>query len=188
VFRPFLALPLALLVPLAAAAPAASGAFGSVEEFARAFGLKQGGWHTSLKIEAVAVEILPGADPAVAAEIKARSEAQVGSVKEIDECLGPPSETSLGLPGIPVEAECSFSRLEAGDGRWAIDATCPERERHGSARIVAQGTYSPGRVTGRHAADLSASGVIVHAKLETLSRFTGECLPPLVAPSRPEAD
>jgi hypothetical protein len=181
--RPLFAL---LLLPLAAGA--AAGSFGSLEEFARATGMKQGGWHTRLKIESANVEVLPGADPAKAAEIKARTESQVGRVNEVDECFDPASAASPVLPGFVIESQCSFSRLEAGDGRWAMDATCPNPERRGTAKIVAQGTYSPETVTGRHEVHLSASGVIVHAKIETVSRFTGECRPPAVAQPGPGAD
>lgn len=182
--RPLFAL---LLLPLAAGAVAAAP-FASLEEFARATGMKQGGWRTSMKFESANVEVLPGADPATVAEIKARTRSQVGQVNEVDECFDPASEASPVLPGFVIEPQCSFRRLEAGGGRWAMDATCPNPERRGTATIVAQGAYSPESVTGRHEVHLAASGVIVHAKIETASRFAGECRRPPVEQPEHDAD
>jgi hypothetical protein len=161
-----------------------------VEKFAGAIGLKQGGWRTSLKLLAAEVEALPGADPALVARTKARIAQRLGTVDEIDECSGHDSLASLRLPGILVEPGCSVSRMEAGDGRWAIAAACPAAGERGPGGVVAQGTYSPGTVTGRHDADLSHKGVIVHAKVETVSRFVGECRPPppVATPTAPEPE
>ncbi|MET1112590.1 MAG: DUF3617 family protein [Allosphingosinicella sp.] len=172
--RPALALLLALLVPLAAAA--APGPFKSVEAFARAIGLKEGGWHTSIRLTALDVEAPPAADPAVAAALKAQLEARAAADKGMDECTGAASGVAR-LPGILLEKDCTFSRLEGSDGRWALASTCKVGQGLIS-NFVAQGAYSSRRVTGRHEVDLMFNGAAVHMKIETQSRFVGECRPP----------
>ena len=82
--RPALALPLALLLPLAAAA-AAPRPFESVREFARAIGMKPGGWRTSFKVTSIEVEAPAGMDPAAIAAFKAEMPFRVGTVEERDE-------------------------------------------------------------------------------------------------------
>lgn len=172
--RPALALSLALLVPLAAAA--APRPFASIEEFARAIGLKKGGWHTSVKLTALDVQASPGIDPAVAAGLKAQIESRADADPGMDECTGVASR-AVTLPGILLEKDCSFSRIEGGEGRWALSSTCKVGQ--GSiSNFVSQGTYSAKAVTGLHEMDISLDGVVVHMKAESVSRFVGECRPP----------
>jgi len=172
--RPSLALSLALLVPLAAAA--APRPFGSIEEFARAVGLRKGGWDTSIELTALDVQALPGADPAAAAGLKAQIESRARAGKMMHECTGAASGR-VKLPGILLENDCTFSRLEGGKGRWALASTC-KAGRDSIFNFVAQGTYSARTVTGRHEIDLSMNGAVVHMKAQTVSRFVGKCVPP----------
>lgn len=170
-----LAIPLALLVPLAAAA--APRPFASVEEFARAIGMKPGGWYTSVKVVSIEVDLPPGTDPGLLDKVKDAMPLKVGSVHEQHECVGPASQ-GLSLPGILLSKECSFSRMESGDGRWAINSNCP-MPNGGSAVTSARGTYAPEMVTGGQDADFSLDGLVAHVKLESVSRFTGpRCRPP----------
>lgn len=171
--RPALALSLALLFPLAAAA--APRPFGSIEEFARAVGLKKGGWHTSIKLTALDVKAPPGVDPAVAAGLQAQIESRAEADRGMDECTGDASK-AMTLPGILLEKDCSFSRIEGGNGRWALSSTCKVGQGSTSSTI-AQGTYSAKTATGRHEVDLSFNGAMVHMRVETVSRFVGECRP-----------
>ena len=101
------ALPLAFLVPLAAAA-AAPRTFASLDEFARAIGMKPGGWHTSLKVTATEFDLPPGTDPAIAAALKASLTSTIGTVQERDECVGMTPEGPK-VPGFPPDGGCSFS-------------------------------------------------------------------------------
>jgi hypothetical protein len=165
---------LALLVPLAAAA--APRPFGSIEEFARAIGLKKGGWHTDIKLTALDIEAPPGIDPAVTAGLKSQIESRAATRDGMDECTSDRS-SAVTLPGILLEKGCAFSRIEGGKGRWALSSTCAVGQ-GSTSRFVAQGTYSAKRVTGRHDMDLTINGVVVHMKVATVSRFTGECRPP----------
>jgi hypothetical protein len=172
--RPALALFLALLVPLAAAA--APRPFGSIEEFAHAIGLKKGGWHTSVKLTGLDLQTPPGIDPAIAAGLKAQIESRAATDDGMDECTSVASN-AVTLPGILLEKDCSFSRIEGGNGRWALSSTCKVGQ--GSlSNFVAEGTYSAKTVTGRHEVGLSINGVVVHMKVATVSRFIGECRPP----------
>ena len=169
--RPALLLPLALLVPFTAAA-APLRPFGSIDEFARTLGLKKGGWRTTVKVVAVDVQPSPGMDPAMVAEIKAGIAKAGGD--EYD-CVGEPAAAVI-LPSILPDDECSFSRIEGGDGRWAMSSTCKGGPGDASV-IVGEGSYSAGRTTGRHSFDLATGGVKVHIVAETVSRFGGECRP-----------
>lgn len=175
--RPALMLSLALLVPLAAAA-AAPRPFTSIEEFARAIGMKPGGWHTSFKVTSVEVDLPPGTDPALLEPVKAAMPLKAGSVQEQHECAGPIGQ-SPSLPGILISKECSFSRMESGDGRWAITSTCPNMPGGGTASASARGTYAPELVTGVQELELSLGGLVVHVKGDIVSRYTGsQCRPP----------
>ena len=172
-----LALSLVLLAPLAAAA--APGQFGSIAELAGALGLKKGGWHTDIKITALAVRTPPGTDPAVAAGLKALLESKAATGDGIDECTDPASKT-VPLPGMLLEDDCAFSRIEGGAGRWALSATC--KLGPGAVSTTAgEGSYSTDAVTGRHAVEMSIDGTVVQMKVDTASRFTGKCS----APSHP---
>ncbi|MEA3064429.1 MAG: hypothetical protein QOJ27_868 [Sphingomonadales bacterium] len=94
----------------------------------------------------------------------------------MDECTSVPS-SAVTLPGILLEKDCSFSRIEGGKGRWALSSTCKVGQGSISS-YVAQGAYSAKTVSGRHEVDLSINGVLVHMKIATVSRFMGECRPP----------
>lgn len=168
----------ALVVLLAgAAAGAAVRILGSVEEFAEAVGMKPGGWQVTMKPVAARIEATPGADPANVAALKAEIEPQIGTVEVVDECMSPASAGSVRLPGILVERGCSYSRLEAGGGRWAMAATCPAPGKDGTVTLAGEGTYSSGLVTGRHEARIPIRGLVAHVTAETVSRFVGECSP-----------
>ena len=188
--RPALILSLALLVPLAAAAAAAPRPFASIEEFARAVGMKPGGWHTQVKVTAIEVELPPGVDPSAMEAVKAAMTLKVGSVQEQHECAGPTPQ-GPSLPGILLSRDCSFSGMEAGDGHWAIKSSC-NMGQGGTAATVARGTYAPERVTGMQEADFALDGLVVHVKGESVSRFTGHCRPPpppvIVDVKKPEGD
>lgn len=169
--RPALALPLALLVPLAAAA-APLRPFDSIEEFARSLGLKKGGWQTSIKVVAVDIQPPPGMEPARVAELKAGIAKTGGDEYE---CVGEPP-TAVILPGILLADECSVSPIEGGNGRWSLSSTC----KGGPGApfvIVGEGSYSADRTTGRHSFDLATGGVKLHIVAETVSRFVGQCRP-----------
>lgn len=175
--RPTFALALAFLVPLAATAAAAPPTFASLEEFARAIGMKPGGWHLSLKVTATEVELPPGTDPAIAAGLKAALTSTVGSVQERDECAGMTPEGPK-MPGILIGGGCSFSRIEGGDGRWALESTCPQEGPEASATISAQGTYGAETVTASQDVAVAHNGVVVRVKSDIAGRYTGECRPP----------
>jgi hypothetical protein len=165
------AVALVLSIPVAAAA--APGALGSIEEFAGAVAMKRGGWHTTVRVTAADVGPSPTADPAKLATARARIQSQVGVVTERDECVGPASEGPR-LPGILIEPRCSFSRLQAADGRWTLDSSCRSLEGVEMGSLTSAGTYSPEKVTGRHEGVISHEGVVVHLEAETESRYIGE--------------
>ncbi|HYJ82042.1 MAG TPA: DUF3617 family protein [Allosphingosinicella sp.] len=170
--RSALALALALLVPLAAAA--APRPFQSVDEFARAVGLKKGGWRTRVNLTSLDIRMPPGTDPEVAAKLKAEIAAEAAAGDEM-ECADS-SSGAVTMPGILLDSSCTFSRIEAGEGRWALSSTCKAGP-GGSSTIVGEGRYSTRRTTGRHQIDLSMAGVRLLMTAETLSRFVGECRP-----------
>ncbi|MEA3008953.1 MAG: hypothetical protein QOJ91_645 [Sphingomonadales bacterium] len=174
--RPALALALVLLAPLAVAA--APVTFHSMAELAGALGLKKGGWHTDVKVTALDIQTPPGTDPAVASDLRAQIEAKAVTGEGIDECTDPASSTVL-LPGMLLENDCAFSRIEGGEGRWALSTSC----RLGPGAVshsVGEGLYSAEAVTGRQAVELSLEGTVIRMKVETASRFIGECRAPPV--------
>lgn len=174
--RSILAHSLALAVPIAAAAAPSPKA--SVEEFARAIGMKAGGWHTTIKVTSLEVDLPPGTDPALLEPVKAAMPLKVGSVQEQHECVDPSAE-GPSLPGILLGRECSFSGMESGDGRWAITSTCPNMPGGGKASASARGTYAPDLVTGVQELELSLGGLVAHVKGDIVSRHTGgQCRPP----------
>ncbi|HET9639991.1 MAG TPA: DUF3617 family protein [Allosphingosinicella sp.] len=172
--RPAFALPLALLLPLAAAAPAAVGA--SLEDFSRAVGMKKGLWHTRVTVTAAEIRPSPTADPAHLAEVRAQIEAKIGVAEEKDECLPAASPGGPRLPGILLEPDCSYSRLRAAGGRWSLN--CAVATDDEMASMDSEGTYSRKAVTGRHEGDITRKGVVLHLKAETESRWVGKCNPP----------
>lgn len=174
--RPVLALWLAFFVPFVAAAAEAPRAFATVEEFARAIGMKPGGWHTKFTVTSIEVELPPGTDPALLEPVKAAMPLKVGSVQEQHECAGPAQGVSL--PGILLSRDCSFSRMESGDGRWAIRSTCP-MPGGGMASASAHGTHDPESVTGAQVLEVSLGGLVAHVKGDIVSHYTGpQCRPP----------
>ncbi|HYI40526.1 MAG TPA: DUF3617 family protein [Allosphingosinicella sp.] len=185
--RSALAFCVALLVPLAAGAAAGSGAFGSLDEFARAVGLKKGGWLTRLKVTATAIEASPEADPAELAAVRARIAKQSGTVEETAQCSDRAVVDTERLPGFLVERGCSYARLYAADGRWALSSSCSRNGNDGQANITSEGTYSRKAVTGRHEGEMSRKGIVIRFKAETESRFTGRCgsANPAVPPALP---
>jgi hypothetical protein len=175
--RPPLALALILLVPLAAAA--APRPFASLTELGRALGLKRGGWHTDVKVTALDIQAPPGTDPAMVSALRTQIESKAVTGEGIDECTGPASKT-VELPGMLLEDDCAFSRIEGGKGRWALSSSC-KLGPGVSSRSVGQGRYSAEAVTGRHSVEMSLEGTVVRMKVETSSRYIGECRAP-VAP------
>ena len=173
--RPALALPLALLLPIAAAA-AAPRPFESVREFARAIGMKPGGWRTSFTVTSIEVETPPGMDPAAIAAFKAEMPFKVGTVEERDECAAMAPE-GPSLPGILLDKDCAFTRMEAGDGRWAVSSNCRHRGHGGLGIVSGEGTYSRKLVTGRQEINHEVGEVVVRLKGGIQARFTGKCLP-----------
>jgi hypothetical protein len=169
--RPAFALSLVLLVPLAAAA--APPSFGSMAEFAGALGLKKGGWHTDVKVTALDIRTPPGADPAVASGLRAQIESKDAIGDGIDECTDPASRTVI-LPGMLLEDDCAFSRIEGGGGRWALSTSCKLGPGTVS-RSVGEGSYSAEAVTGHQSVELSLGSTVVRMKVETASHFIGEC-------------
>jgi len=174
--RSAFALGFALLLPLMAGAGAAAGpgAFDSLKAFARAVGMKKGGWQTRVKV--TSAEIKSASDPAHLAEVRAEIEKQVGQVEEKDECSGTSPEGNPRLPGIVLEPGCFFSRLKAADGRWAL--SCAFSRNGEAAAMDSEGTYSRKAVTGRHEGDITRKGVVIHVKAETESRYVGKCRSP----------
>lgn len=173
-FRPALALPLALLLPIAAAA--APRSFESVHEFARAIGMKSGGWRTSFKVTSIEVETPAAMDPAAIAAFKAEMPFRVGTVEERDECAAMTPE-GPSLPGILLDNGCVFTRMEAGDGRWAVASNCRHRGHGGLGIVAGEGTYSRKIVTGRQEINHEVGDVVVRLKGDILARFTGKCQP-----------
>lgn len=172
--RSALAFCVALLVPVTAGAAAGSGTFGSLDEFARAVGLKKGGWLTRLKATATAIESSPEADPAELAAVRDRIAKQSGTVEETAQCSDGAVVDTERLPGILLEPGCSYARLHAADGRWALSYSCSKAKDDGF-NITSQGTYSRKAVTGRHEGQMSRKGIVIRFKAETESRFTGQC-------------
>lgn len=168
-------IPLALLVPMIAVAEPGAGSFDSVETFARAVGMKAGRWQTRVKVTAAQIKPSPGADPAQIAEVRARIESQVGRTDVRDQCTGAIGADAARLPGILLEPKCSYSRLHASVGRWALSCTLSGREEAGN--LISEGTYSRKAVTGRHEGEITHEGVVVHLKAETESRYVGKCRP-----------
>jgi len=168
----------ALFLPLMAGAGAAAGAgtFESVEEFAQAIGMKKGGWQTRVKVIAAEIRPSPAADPAHVAEVRALTQSQVGVVQEKDECSGASPQGRPRLPGILLDPECSFNRLQAADGRWSL--SCAFSRNDEIATVESEGTYSRKKITGRHEGDIIQNGVVIHVKAETESRYVGKCRAP----------
>jgi hypothetical protein len=178
--RSVLALTLALIVPLTAGAGAASGpgTFDSLREFVGAIGMKKGAWRTRVKVIAAQIEPSPEADPAHLAEVRAHVERQVGVSEEKEECTAAAGTGIPRLPGIVLEpAGCSYSRLNAARGRWALTYGCAVPENGERATMQSEGTYSRKAVTGRHEGDINYRGVVVHLKAETRSRYVGKKCP-----------
>jgi hypothetical protein len=167
----------ALLVPLmaGAGAPAGPGTFNSAEEFARAVGMKKGLWHTRVRVTAAELKPSPMADPADLAAIRAQIEGKIDVVEVNEECLSTISEGGPRLPGILLEPKCSYSRLQAADGRWAL--SCATATEHEVGNMDSEGTYSRKAVTGKHEGDITRRGVVLHLKAETESRYVGKCRP-----------
>lgn len=182
--RPVLAAAIPVLLAVAGGAAAATAGYETIEAFARAIGMKPGGWHTSLKVTAVRVEPRPGGDPMAVAAVKARLEAAMMRGDEADDCVREPAVGKASLPGILLEKGCSFSRLEAAEGRWALTSQC-EVGKDAVVSTAAEGSYAPDRVTGRHVVDFSSADLFSHIELETVTRFTGECPAPLVIRTMP---
>lgn len=165
-----------LLASLAGTAAAAGeGQFDTLDEFARAVGMKKGGWQTRVKVTAAQIGPSPAADPAVLEEVRARIEKRTGQVEVKDECSGPSSDGRPRLPGILLEPGCSLSRLRAADGRWTL--SCGLSRNGETGRLDSEGTYSRKMVTARHEGDFTYKGVALHLTAESESRWVGKCRP-----------
>lgn len=169
---------LALLLPLAAGAAAPPRTFATVEQFAREIAMKPGGWLTRFTVTSVEVDLPPGVDPALRERVKAAMPVKAGSVQEMHECAGPTPQ-GPSLPGILLHRGCTYSKMEAGGGRWAVAYFCPKMgsDGAGSASASGRGTYAAETVTGSHESALQLKGLVAHVKGEVVSRFTGQCRP-----------
>ncbi|HYG46819.1 MAG TPA: DUF3617 family protein [Allosphingosinicella sp.] len=175
-----------LVLPLAAAS--APGDFGSLQEFARAVGMKQGAWRTRITVTAADFRPSPKADPAVLARSRARIESLLGKVQERNACLDPESGDGLRLPGIVIDPVCSFSRMHAKGGRWTLDTRCSIPANDETAELRGEGTYSRTAVSGTHEGETTLKGVVVHVKAQFESRHVGECSAPRPSDRQLEED
>jgi Protein of unknown function (DUF3617) len=174
--RPAYALVALIVLPLAAAS--SPGDFGSLEEFARAVGMKRGAWTTRITVTAADFGPSPKADPAVLAKTRAQFESLLGKVRERHECLDKESEKALRLPGIVVDPTCSFSRIHAKGGRWTLDSSCDNPAIEEAGTLRGEGSYSPTAVKGTHEGLASFKGVVVQVRARFESRHVGQCSAP----------
>ena len=180
-----IALPLVLAV--AATASVAADAPLRPEQMRRAMGLKLGEWRTEYTVADVQVEPAPGGTRADAERSKPAIRARLGQPTQA-QCLWDDGQR-LYLPGIRGMPGCDYSRIEARNGRFAITAVCRQPNSAEVTKVVVAGSYTAEHITARSEATLPIEGMRVRVKLDSKSRFVGECtLPPVILTTPEKGD
>ncbi|MGZ8285935.1 MAG: DUF3617 domain-containing protein [Allosphingosinicella sp.] len=171
--------PLALSLALAATAGLAADSPLRPEQLRQAMGLKLGEWRTSFKLADVQVDPAPGGTAADAERAVPSIRAQLSAPLQT-QCLWDDRER-MYLPGLRGMPNCEYSRVEAGNGRFALTAMCKQRDSAEIIEIAVEGRYDREHMTTRAEVRLSIEGMPVRVKMDSESRFVGKCgLPPVI--------
>jgi hypothetical protein len=177
-------LPFALSLTAVASAALAADAPLRPERMREAMGLRLGAWRTVSTLVDLEVAPGPGDDAAEAERAAAEMRSKLGRPLTQDQCLWD-DRSRLYLPGVRIPGKCEFSRLEAGDGRFAAAGRCGHPESSAKIDIAIEGTYAADRMTYRSEADAAAGKGHIRVKMDMASRFTGPCAtaPAILTPS-----
>lgn len=176
-------LPLGLSLALSATAALSADAPLHPEALRRAMGLKLGGWQTTFTVIDLKVDFPDGVNAEEAERAAAGFRAELERDRIKNECLSDIPER-LNLPGVHPPKECDFSRIEARDGKFLIKSLC-KADSGTTLEAVVEGEYGPERMSARSEVASSDSGVRIRIKMDSKSRFTGQCDPSLVAETPP---
>lgn len=137
-------------------------------------GLKLGAWKTKSRLVDLRLDPAPGGDPAEAERAVSRFRALLGKEVIQDQCLRDHPDR-LSLPGLHPPPGCDYSRLEVGNGRFAVTSLCKEPNSDEAFAVTLEGTYTPERMTVRSEATAPHPRGRMHIKMDIESRFSGSC-------------
>jgi hypothetical protein len=144
-----------------------------------AMGLTAGLWSSTIVLESVEIEPLPGRPP-LSPEMDAAVRSRVGRSATNDDCIAAvtPGSDTLLIPGVRIGAGCPVEILEAAGGRLRYRALCDD----GSGFVAdasGEASYTATSIEGRHrlSARSPGAGYAVRATARVVSRHEGQCLP-----------
>lgn len=182
-------LPLGLMLALATAPGLAADSALRPEQLRQAMGLKLGSWRSTLNVVDVQVEPTPGADPAEAERTAPALRSKIGLAPPIEECLWDSPELVF-IPGLRVGSAasgCTFGRVEARDGRFAVASICSHPDQGVRVEMAMDGSYTPETMASRFEVTTTTANMRIRIKASSESRFAGDCksMPPIVSVPRP---
>lgn len=168
-----------LAVPLLCGAAAQSAPTVERARLPEAMGLRPGLWSTTIVIESMEIEPLPGRPP-VPAAVLAAARARIGQPATNDDCVAArtPVDDDLLVPGVRIGAACPVEIVEAAGGRLRYRARCDDG-RGFTAETSGDASYTATSIEGRHrlAGTSPDPGVAIRATMRAVSRYEGQCLP-----------
>ncbi|OHD02434.1 MAG: hypothetical protein A2885_11110 [Sphingopyxis sp. RIFCSPHIGHO2_01_FULL_65_24] len=134
---PFIAV---AVIGAASIAPAVVATQASEPTLAKKMGLKPGQWRTVLRVTDAEITARPGESVPADAEPALRK--LIGSTTETYECIGwqQPAGSALTLPGIKIDAACTFEELVADGRTLKIKGRCgsPSEGFHADMKVQAE--------------------------------------------------
>jgi hypothetical protein len=181
--------PFAVLLLLVASGGLAADAPLRPDQLRGVMGLKPGSWRTTAHLVDMRIDTQSKDDAARGAEVTSAVRSKAEKSFSGDECL-PESPAALFIPGFQLaEAGCEFSRVEAGEGRFAVSAICDRLDPPIRLEMDVAGTYDSKRVSSRVRSAATVKGDRVDLTLELKSRFIGRCKAvPAVVKRTPQGD
>ncbi|HEX8642368.1 MAG TPA: DUF3617 family protein [Allosphingosinicella sp.] len=149
-------------------------------------GLAPGLWRTTIIVETMELEPLPGRPPVPAAALAA-ARSRIGTPMDSDDCIAPRTraEDDLFMPGVRIGLGCPIEIVEAAAGRLRYRARCDDGEGF-VAETSGEASYAARSIEGRHRLDgtMPGPGIRMRSTMRAVSRHDGQCAPRAPRPGR----
>lgn len=178
--------PILLAVPLLCAAVARSEPVIDRTRLVEAMALERGQWSSTVTIESIALDPLPGRAP-IPDERLAAAQALIGHRTGVGDCLtaAAPLADDLLIPAVRVAASCPVDILEAAAGRLRYRVRCGDGQGF-SSQTNGEGIYTPTTINARLrvSATSAGAGVAILTTVRVVSRHVGRCVSGSPRPER----
>jgi hypothetical protein len=142
-------------------------------------GLAPGLWRTTMIVETIEIDALPGRPPVPEAALAA-ARARIGEPIESDDCIAPRTraDDDLFMPGVRIGLGCPVEIAEAAAGRLRYRARCEDGEGY-VAETSGEASYGARTIEGRHrlSGTIPGPGIRIRTTMRAVSRHDGQCTP-----------